>query len=429
METNHPFSPTAVFPLSFLEEDMMLFTGGATSTNGPHGTSTSAADFAAAWADMGMGQGRSVSSIMDPYHIDTTAAAGAGPTSPTLASPLAGGADGNMGFLSPRGNKKRSSNVDAMGNPLPLPSLSHPLSFIPFPPSSMTPPPPAPSAAAAIMLDSHVQHHQQLLLHHHHQYKNNNHNNTNHHQNNTSKNNNDSNSSNHIDIDIDIEDDYNYIPVTTGITISNHSPGSTTSSFSIFDEQTMDMTRANANHLILHSQNKDDEDLQIPATTGTTTTNTNASNNNNSANNIPPQKRRRRDTATNTNTNNGNGGGGGGGGSNTDGGFSSGDEDADGRRESMIIGPDGKRQERPRLTEEEKKNNHIASEQKRRMAIRDGFDRLTELVPGIEGQGRSESIVLRKTVDYMRQVIEDRRNLIAQVQELGGEVPQELMLR
>jgi hypothetical protein len=53
--------------------------------------------------------------------------------------------------------------------------------------------------------------------------------------------------------------------------------------------------------------------------------------------------------------------------------------------------------ERPRLTEQEKKNNHIASEQKRRMAIREGFDRLTEMVPGLEGQGRSESIVLKKS--------------------------------
>jgi heteromeric Ino2p/Ino4p transcription factor len=53
--------------------------------------------------------------------------------------------------------------------------------------------------------------------------------------------------------------------------------------------------------------------------------------------------------------------------------------------------------ERPRLTESEKKTNHIASEQKRRMAIREGFDRLTEIVPGLEGMGRSESVVLQKS--------------------------------
>ncbi|KAF8477356.1 hypothetical protein BDZ91DRAFT_638645, partial [Kalaharituber pfeilii] len=51
---------------------------------------------------------------------------------------------------------------------------------------------------------------------------------------------------------------------------------------------------------------------------------------------------------------------------------------------------------RARLTEQEKKNNHIASEQKRRNAIREGFDRLTELIPGCEGQGRSEGMVLNR---------------------------------
>ena len=57
--------------------------------------------------------------------------------------------------------------------------------------------------------------------------------------------------------------------------------------------------------------------------------------------------------------------------------------------------------ERPRLTESEKKTNHIASEQKRRMAIREGFDRLTELVPGLEGMGRSESVVLQKSLSSL----------------------------
>ena len=78
--------------------------------------------------------------------------------------------------------------------------------------------------------------------------------------------------------------------------------------------------------------------------------------------------------------------------------------------------------EKPRLTEQEKKNNHIASEQKRRQAIREGFDRLTELVPGLEGQGRSESVVLKKSVDYMRKCVEERRQLIAEVEERGGRV-------
>jgi hypothetical protein len=61
-------------------------------------------------------------------------------------------------------------------------------------------------------------------------------------------------------------------------------------------------------------------------------------------------------------------------------------------------------------------------EQKRRQAIREGFDRLTELVPGLEGQGRSESVVLKKTVDYMREQLSERRRLVQQIEELGGQV-------
>ncbi|KAL4785869.1 inosine triphosphate pyrophosphatase-like protein [Aspergillus varians] len=76
--------------------------------------------------------------------------------------------------------------------------------------------------------------------------------------------------------------------------------------------------------------------------------------------------------------------------------------------------------DKPRLTEQEKKSNHIASEQKRRAAIREGFDRLTELVPGLEGQGRSESIVLKKTVDFIRAQMEERQKLVAEIERRGG---------
>ncbi|QIW97027.1 hypothetical protein AMS68_002545 [Peltaster fructicola] len=56
--------------------------------------------------------------------------------------------------------------------------------------------------------------------------------------------------------------------------------------------------------------------------------------------------------------------------------------------------------ERTRLSEKEKKLNHIVSEQKRRQAIRSGFDRLALLIPGMEGQGRSEAVVLEAAVKY-----------------------------
>lgn len=75
--------------------------------------------------------------------------------------------------------------------------------------------------------------------------------------------------------------------------------------------------------------------------------------------------------------------------------------------------------EKPRLSEQEKKNNHIASEQKRRQAIREGFDRLASIVPGMAGQGRSESVVLQATVQYMREQMAKKEELRAAVRQLG----------
>lgn len=75
--------------------------------------------------------------------------------------------------------------------------------------------------------------------------------------------------------------------------------------------------------------------------------------------------------------------------------------------------------DRPRLTEAQKKENHIRSEQKRREAIREGFDRLASIVPGMEGQGRSEAVVLEATIRYMREKIVERRKIIADAQAQG----------
>ncbi|KAK9321043.1 hypothetical protein V1517DRAFT_327672 [Lipomyces orientalis] len=82
------------------------------------------------------------------------------------------------------------------------------------------------------------------------------------------------------------------------------------------------------------------------------------------------------------------------------------------------------------LTLEEKKANHIASEQKRRQAIREGFDRLTEVVPGLtRSQGRSEAIVLQKTLAFLKGELAEHRNLVQRITDLGGTVPPELELQ
>jgi len=83
-------------------------------------------------------------------------------------------------------------------------------------------------------------------------------------------------------------------------------------------------------------------------------------------------------------------------------------------------------EEKARLTVEEKKQNHINSEHKRRQNIRDGFDRLCEIVPGLEGQGRSEGLVLKQTIAYMREQIRERREMIEQLEAAGETVDPKL---
>lgn len=73
--------------------------------------------------------------------------------------------------------------------------------------------------------------------------------------------------------------------------------------------------------------------------------------------------------------------------------------------------------DKPRLTDQEKKNNHIASEQKRRQAIREGFDEIADIVPGLKGQGRSEALVLEGATAHIRKLLAERHNLILEAHD------------
>ena len=75
--------------------------------------------------------------------------------------------------------------------------------------------------------------------------------------------------------------------------------------------------------------------------------------------------------------------------------------------------------DKPRLTEQEKKNNHIASEQKRRQAIREGFDEIASLTPGMDGQGRSEALVLQGFTAEMKRQLARRWRLVKRLEEHG----------
>lgn len=59
---------------------------------------------------------------------------------------------------------------------------------------------------------------------------------------------------------------------------------------------------------------------------------------------------------------------------------------------------------RKNLTEEQKRSNHIRSEQKRRNIIKQGYQDLNELVPNLKTGGFSKSAVLTETTRYLEEV-------------------------
>lgn len=83
---------------------------------------------------------------------------------------------------------------------------------------------------------------------------------------------------------------------------------------------------------------------------------------------------------------------------------------------------------KPRLTDAEKKANHVASEQKRRQKIRDAYKRIARIVPGAEGKERSEETLLRLYLAYVKELTEQRQRLIEMVESEGGRVEDELKL-
>jgi hypothetical protein len=64
------------------------------------------------------------------------------------------------------------------------------------------------------------------------------------------------------------------------------------------------------------------------------------------------------------------------------------------------------KQTRENLTEEQKRENHIKSEQKRRTLIREGFEDLNQLVPGLRGGGFSKSAVLIMSADWLESLLQ-----------------------
>lgn len=91
-----------------------------------------------------------------------------------------------------------------------------------------------------------------------------------------------------------------------------------------------------------------------------------------------------------------------------------------------IADPQHAMSRKARLTDAEKKANHVASEQKRRQKIRDAYKRIARIVPGAEGKERSEETLLRLYLAYVKELTEQRQLLIEMVESEGGTVEDEL---
>ncbi|TAQ83455.1 hypothetical protein B7494_g8222 [Chlorociboria aeruginascens] len=75
---------------------------------------------------------------------------------------------------------------------------------------------------------------------------------------------------------------------------------------------------------------------------------------------------------------------------------------------------------RENLTEDQKRENHIKSEQKRRTLIREGFEDLNELVPGLRGGGFSKSATLIMAADWLEDLLRGNEVLNGRIVSMEG---------
>ncbi|KAF4776037.1 BHLH family transcription factor [Colletotrichum scovillei] len=80
----------------------------------------------------------------------------------------------------------------------------------------------------------------------------------------------------------------------------------------------------------------------------------------------------------------------------------------------------GAKPARENLTDAQKRENHIKSEQKRRTLIKEGFDDLCELVPGLKGGGFSKSTMLTMAAEWLEEIMKGNDELRAQESALVG---------
>lgn len=91
-------------------------------------------------------------------------------------------------------------------------------------------------------------------------------------------------------------------------------------------------------------------------------------------------------------------------------------EQAGGKRRKSAV--HSSKAARENLSEEQKRENHIKSEQKRRTLIKEGFDDLCDMIPGLQSRGLSKSTMLSMTAEYLELLLQGNKELAEQLATL-----------
>ncbi|KAI0512840.1 hypothetical protein F5B22DRAFT_648189 [Xylaria bambusicola] len=84
-------------------------------------------------------------------------------------------------------------------------------------------------------------------------------------------------------------------------------------------------------------------------------------------------------------------------------------------------GPNQPKPPRENLTEAQKRENHIKSEQKRRLAIKEGFEDLAFIIPNLQNGGYSKSTTLNMAGEWIESLIEGNQKLKRILSPFDGE--------
>ena len=82
--------------------------------------------------------------------------------------------------------------------------------------------------------------------------------------------------------------------------------------------------------------------------------------------------------------------------------------------------PSSAKPSRQHLSEEQKKTNHIISEQKRRDLIKQGYDGIREMVPALKDVKYSKGAMLEAAADWLDDIVHCNQGLRAQLASLKG---------